>query len=57
MKLTSVHIKEYKSVRDSRTFNIGDVTCLVGKNEAGKTTLLESLFRLNPIIPAKESLT
>jgi ABC-type cobalamin/Fe3+-siderophores transport system ATPase subunit len=25
-------------------------TCLVGKNEAGKTALLEAIYRLNPII-------
>jgi hypothetical protein len=27
------------------------VTCLVGKNEAGKTALLTALYRTNPIIP------
>ena len=25
-------------------------TCLVGKNEAGKTALLKALYRLNPIV-------
>jgi len=25
-----------------------DVTCLVGKNEAGKTALLQALYRLRP---------
>lgn len=53
MKLTSVHIREYKSVTDSTLFNIADVTCLVGKNEAGKTAILEALNRLNPIVPTK----
>ena len=28
----------------------GDITCLVGKNEAGKTAVLEALYRLNPVI-------
>ena len=50
MKLKSVQITEFQSIRDSNEFDIGDITCLVGKNEAGKTALLQALYRLNPII-------
>ena len=50
MRLRSVHIKEYKSIWDSNPFDVDRVTCLVGKNEAGKTALLEALYRLNPIV-------
>lgn len=50
MKLTKVRITEFQSIQDSTEFAIGDVTCLVGKNEAGKTALLKALYRLNPII-------
>jgi predicted ATP-dependent endonuclease of OLD family len=50
MKLTKVHIREYKSVWDSNPFEVGKVTCLVGKNEAGKTAILQALYRLNPIV-------
>jgi predicted ATP-dependent endonuclease of OLD family len=50
MKLSSVEIKEFKSIKDSGRFDIGDVTCLVGRNESGKTAILEALYRLNPII-------
>ena len=50
MKLTKVRITEFQSIWDSTEFDIGDVTCLVGKNEAGKTALLKALYRLNPII-------
>ena len=49
MKLVEVQAQNFQSVRDSEAFNIGDVTCLVGKNEAGKTALLKALYRLNPI--------
>lgn len=49
MKLRQVRIREFKSVWDTGTFHVGQVTCLVGKNEAGKTTILDALHRLNPI--------
>ncbi|MCQ3812701.1 MAG: AAA family ATPase [Acidimicrobiia bacterium] len=52
MKLVEVQAQNFQSVRDSEAFNIGDVTCLVGKNEAGKTALLKALYRLNPVNPA-----
>ena len=48
MKLTKVHIREFQSIQDSTEVEIGDVTCLVGKNESGKTAFLQALRRLNP---------
>jgi predicted ATPase len=48
MKLKSVQVKNFKCVEDSTEFEICPVTCLVGKNEAGKTSLLEALYKLNP---------
>ena len=50
MKLTKVRVTDFQSVRDSTEFDIGDVTCLVGKNEAGKTALLQAMYRLRPIV-------
>lgn len=50
MKLCRVRIWEFKSVWDSTPFEVDRVTCLVGKNEAGKTALLTALYRLNPIV-------
>ena len=52
MKLSRVRITNFQSIRDSTEFEIGDVTCLVGKNEAGKTALLKALYRLDPIRPS-----
>ena len=49
MKLTSVRVENFKCVEDSSEFSIDQVTCLVGKNEAGKTALLEALYKLNPV--------
>ena len=53
MKLNSARISEFQSIRDSNPFEIGDITCLVGKNEAGKTALLRALYRINPIIASE----
>ncbi len=55
MKLTKVRIREFQSVQDSNEFDVGDVTCLVGKNEAGKTALLKAIYRLNPVRPQNSS--
>lgn len=49
MRLVQVQVQNFQSVRDSQPFNISDLTCLVGKNEAGKTAILKALYRLNPI--------
>lgn len=55
MLLEKVHIKEFQSILDSREFRVeNDITCLVGKNEAGKTAILKALYHLNPIISAHE---
>ena len=48
MRLTRVTVTNFKSIEDSGEFSVDDVTCLVGKNEAGKTALLQALHRLNP---------
>ena len=50
MILESIRVREYKNIRDCGDVDIRDgVTCLVGKNESGKTSLLEALYRLNPV--------
>src|SRR5438034_4056352 len=50
MKRKSVRIQNFRSVEDSGEFTLGPVTCLVGKNEAGKTALLLALNKLNPAV-------
>jgi len=52
MKLAWAEVSNFQSVRDSGRFALGDSTCLVGKNESGKTALLQALYRLNPFIEA-----
>ncbi|MET8940473.1 AAA family ATPase [Streptomyces rubiginosohelvolus] len=54
MHLIQAHVTDYRSVEDSEIFDIeDDVTCLVGKNESGKTTLLQALYRLKPVEDVK----
>jgi energy-coupling factor transporter ATP-binding protein EcfA2 len=53
MRLTHVHVTNFRSIEDSTEFSVGDVTCLVGKNESGKTTVLQALERLRPLPPKK----
>lgn len=49
MKLTTVQIRHFKHVLDSSPVSIQpDITCLVGKNESGKSAFLEALRRLKP---------
>jgi ABC-type branched-subunit amino acid transport system ATPase component len=44
MKLTSVRVTNYRNIIDSGEVEIGPSTCLVGKNEAGKTAFLKPIF-------------
>ncbi|WP_198666042.1 AAA family ATPase [Tropicimonas sp. IMCC34043] len=49
MKLKTVRIDHFKHVLDSTEVAIQpDITCLVGKNESGKSAFLEALRRLKP---------
>ena len=51
MELKSVRVQNYRSIEDSGIVPVADVTCLVGKNESGKTALLHALHLLNPLNP------
>lgn len=49
MKLVSVHVRMFRNILDSTEVAIEDkVTCLVGKNESGKSAFLTALWRLKP---------
>jgi energy-coupling factor transporter ATP-binding protein EcfA2 len=48
MKLVSVHVTNFRSVEDSNDVTLSPITCLVGKNEAGKSAVLMALAALNP---------
>ncbi len=49
MKVISVQVHMFRNILDSSEVQIqSDITCLVGKNESGKTAFLQALWRLNP---------
>ena len=50
MRLTSFRVRRYRNVLDSTDVLVDpDVTTLVGMNESGKSTMLDALYRLNPV--------
>ena len=49
MRLRQAQIQYFKNYVEPQTVSVeSDVTCLVGKNESGKTTLLQAIHRVNP---------
>jgi predicted ATPase len=47
--LKTAVVRKFRSIEDSGTVRFEpDVTCLVGKNESGKTAFLEALHQCNP---------
>ena len=43
MKIVSIRIKNFRGYRDEVTIKIDDLTVLIGKNDAGKSTILDML--------------
>jgi len=48
MRLKAARVQHFRSIEDSGEFETGGVTCLVGKNEAGKSAVLQALQALRP---------
>ncbi len=48
MELKTVKIENFRSVENSEEFSVEHSTCLVGKNESGKTAVLHALAGINP---------
>jgi AAA ATPase domain len=51
MRLRSFRVRVFRNIIDSGDVPVDDVTCLVGKNESGKSALLQALHHLNPAKP------
>ena len=48
MKFTQFQVTNFRNIHDSGLIRVGDITALVGQNEAGKSNLFEALYRVNP---------
>jgi hypothetical protein len=49
MQLTAFRILKYRNIEDSGLIKLADhLTCIVGKNQSGKTNLLRGLHKFNP---------
>ncbi|WP_206698819.1 AAA family ATPase [Leptospira stimsonii] len=48
MLLKKIQIKDFRCIEDSGELFLDKVTCLVGKNESGKTAILKALYRIKP---------
>jgi predicted ATP-dependent endonuclease of OLD family len=51
MLLKAFRIQMYKCIYDSGWIEIAPLTAFIGKNESGKTSLLNGLYRFNPFKP------
>lgn len=48
MHLERIRVENFRSITNSGWLDLDSVICLVGKNESGKTALLQAIRRLNP---------
>jgi predicted ATP-dependent endonuclease of OLD family len=51
MLLKAFRVRMYKCVYDSGWIEVSPLTAMIGKNESGKTSLLNALYRFNPFKP------
>ncbi len=56
MKLKQFRVQMFKCILDSGWVDVSDLTVLVGKNEAGKTSLLRALHKFHPFEPEPYSM-
>ena len=56
MKLIEFRVQMYRCILDSGWIKVTPLTVVVGKNEAGKTTLLRALHKFNPFKPESYSM-
>lgn len=54
VSLDTIRVKNYKNIEDTGKISLPNITALLGKNESGKTSILEAIeFLSNPEIPSE----
>jgi len=48
MDVTELRVQNYRSLSDTGWVEVDDLTCLVGRNESGKTAFMRAAEKLNP---------
>ncbi|GEM_PF-655696 len=49
MRIKKFRVRKYRNIQDSGYIDLlDDLTCIVGKNQSGKTSLLKALHKFNP---------
>ena len=47
MRLRKFRVRAFRCIHDSSEIKVGDLAAFIGRNESGKTTILEALTLLN----------
>ena len=47
MRLRKFRVRAFRCIHDSGEITVGDLAAFIGRNESGKTTILEALTLLN----------
>lgn len=54
MRVSDLRVQNYRSIEDTGWVDIDELTCLVGRNESGKTAFMRAVEKLNPAYRAGE---
>ena len=54
MRLRKFRVRAYRCIHDSGEIRVGDLAAFVGRNESGKTTILQALTLLNKDVDVSE---
>ena len=57
MRISSLYIKNFKSIQELKINQIENALILVGKNNTGKTVILDAILALTGDYQIKEKLT
>ena len=52
MKLKTLIVKNFRAYKQEMRIKVGDLTAFIGKNEAGKSGVLDSKLLQSQLIPA-----